>query len=70
MYTNAHVVHSAQVPVGGACEHSHKYVDVIKGKEIFDKVRNYQLLKEDSSPCTCYVPAMLLVQGMKIALLC
>lgn len=70
MYTNANVLYSAQGPVGCACEHSHKHADVILGKGIFDKVRNYQLLKEDSSPCSCYVPAMLLVQGMKMALLC
>ena len=70
MYTNAHVAHSVQVPVGGACKHSHKDVDFIKGKGIFDKVRNYQFLKEDSSLCTCYVPARLLVQGTRIALLC
>ena len=61
MYTNTNVLYSAQRPVGCACEQSHKHADVIRGKGIFDKVRNYQLLKEDSSPYSCYVPALLLV---------
>ena len=56
--------------MGGVCEHSHKHADFIKGEGIFDKVRNYHLLKENSSSCSCYVPAMLLIQGMKMALLC
>lgn len=32
-----------------------------KAKDFFDKLGNYQFFKEDSSACSCYVSATLLV---------
>jgi hypothetical protein len=39
---------SGQGPMAGCCEHGNEPSGSIKGKELLDLMRNYQLIKKDS----------------------
>jgi hypothetical protein len=38
--------------VAGSCKNANESSDSIQGEELFDKFGNYELLKEDSAPCS------------------